>query len=157
MIKISKTKNKKFEKDLKNFRIITLGDSFTFGQYINTNQNYSEILEDNLNNNLHCREIKHFDVINLGVPGYDLEYEVERFNLKGLNYNPDLVIWLINDWNISIINELMKPINEELLKDSKEKDEIKRFETAWIDSQKKLKKIYGDKFITSYQKYIIHK
>lgn len=38
------------------YRIITLGDSLTFGLYVNTKDNYSEVLEDLLNNRLLCNK-----------------------------------------------------------------------------------------------------
>lgn len=95
------------EKDT--YRIITLGDSFTFGMYVKTADNYSEILEDMLNKQLECNGITRFDVINLGVYGYDLEYTVERFMKRGIKYDPDLVILLINEWTITDINEVILP------------------------------------------------
>ena len=75
------------------FRIITLGDSFTFGLYVDTPDNWTELLEDKLNS-LSCTKVKKFEVINLGVFGYDKEYSVERFRRRGVKYDPDLVIWL---------------------------------------------------------------
>ncbi len=93
--------NERFEyttaKPENTFRIITLGDSFTFGQYVDTKDNWPEKLEDMLNLNLKCKNIKKFEVINLGVYGYDAQYEVERFKKRGEKYNPDLVIWYFID------------------------------------------------------------
>ncbi len=93
--------NERFEyttaKPENTFRIITLGDSFTFGQYVDTKDNWPEKLEDMLNLNLKCKNIKKFEVINLGVYGYDAQYEVERFKKRGEKYNPDLVIWYFTD------------------------------------------------------------
>lgn len=85
------------EKPQKTFRIITLGDSFTNGSYVDTKDNYSEVLEDMLNSNLKCSNIDKFEVINLGVAGYDTQYEIERFKKRGGKYNPDLVIWYFID------------------------------------------------------------
>ena len=99
------------------YRIITLGDSFTYGLYVNTEENFSEILEDKLNLKLKCKDIPKFEVINLGVAGYDLSYAIERFRKRGNKYNPDLVIWLINFWNFEIINELQIPLYKELRKE----------------------------------------
>lgn len=100
--------------DKDTYRIITLGDSFTFGQYVNTENNYPEILEDLLNTNLKCNNIKHFDVINLGVHGYDIEYSAERYKKRGTKYNPDLVIWFLNNWNFTRINEYKIPRSQDL-------------------------------------------
>ncbi len=79
------------------YRIITLGDSFTFGTYVSTNNNWTEILEDQLNQNNPCKNINKFEVINLGMEGYDIEYAIERYKKRGKKYNPDLVIWFITD------------------------------------------------------------
>jgi len=65
------------------FRIITIGDSFTYGKYVNTKENYPERLEDLLNKELKCQNIKRFEVINLGMGGYDIEYSVHRFKIRG--------------------------------------------------------------------------
>jgi len=46
------------------FRVITLGDSFTFGLHVNTEENYPEQLEVILNNRLKCKNISKFEVIN---------------------------------------------------------------------------------------------
>ncbi len=80
------------------FRILVIGDSTTFGLLANTGDNYVERLEDLLNSQS-CDAIDRFEVINLGVPGYDIAYTVERYKQKGQQYAPDLVLWLINDHN----------------------------------------------------------
>lgn len=98
------------DKDFKTFRIITLGDSFTFGSFVNTFENYSEQLEDMLNTKIKCSQINKFEVINLGVGGYDITYAVERFKKRGVKYNPDLVLWLVNFWNFDKVQELFIPL-----------------------------------------------
>lgn len=85
------------EKPEKTYRIITLGDSFTYGLYVDTKDNWSEGLEDLLNNQLNCQNFNKFEVINLAVHGYDIQYNVERFKKRGEKYKPDLVIWFIVD------------------------------------------------------------
>lgn len=84
-------------KDDRTFRIMTLGDSYTFGYFVNTPGNYPEQLEDALNKSLKCNNISKFEVINLGVGGYDIEYSLHRFDLRGKKYNPDLLLWLLKD------------------------------------------------------------
>ena len=91
------------------FRIIVLGDSWTYGMFMNTENNYSEVLEDLLNNELDCKTIRKFEVINLGVPSYDIRYAVERFRLRGAKYNPDLVLWHLIENDFQEINEFLKP------------------------------------------------
>lgn len=89
------------------FRIVTLGDSFTFGLYVNTPENYPEKLEDKLNA-LGCSN-QRFEVINLGVEGYDIQYSSERFKMHGQKLSPDLVLWFLmkNDFDQSF--ELIAP------------------------------------------------
>lgn len=102
------------DKNKDTYRIITLGDSYTYGLYVNTSENFSERLENFLNSKLTCAAIRNFEVINLGVYSYDLNYSVERFLKRGLKYNPDLVLWLINNWNFEQIKEYSFPYEIEL-------------------------------------------
>ena len=92
------------EKPENTFRIITLGDSFTYGAYLDTHLNFTEQLEDLLNKENDC---KNFEVINLGVAGYDIQYSVERFMLRGQKYDPDLIVWLIKSDDFYAPNELI--------------------------------------------------
>lgn len=94
------------EKNASVFRIVAIGDSYTFGQYVDTKDNYPERLEDLLNNKLKCGDIKKFEVINLGVGGYDIQYAVERFKRRGIKYNPDLVLWYLNNNDFSELREV---------------------------------------------------
>lgn len=79
------------------YRIIGIGDSFTFGSSVKLEESYLKQLESMLNPG--DRKIK-YEVINLGVPGYDLENKLEILTKKGLAYHPDLVIiqLYVDDW-----------------------------------------------------------
>ena len=93
------------------FRIINLGDSFTYGYGLSTQYNYSEVLEDLLNDKFQCKKFKKFEVINLGVSSYDIEYSVERFKRRGQKYNPDLIVWILKDddfYNSTIMKVLLR-------------------------------------------------
>jgi len=70
------------EKPKNSFRIVTIGDSWTFGLYVDTINNWPEKLEDKLNTSIHCKNIDNVEVINLGVHGYDLLYVNNRFKKK---------------------------------------------------------------------------
>jgi len=139
-------------KDKNTFRIITLGDSFTFGQYADTKDNYSEILEDLLNKNKPCKEIKRFEVINLGVYGYDIEYEVERFKKRGVKYDPDLLIWLISQGNFQKINEKALPLEKQLIEQGVTgfDQNTKRY-TPLVEAIDRSSKDLGKQFIFDYQ------
>lgn len=102
---LHETINYPIKKSDNTFRIITLGDSWTYGLYVKDSQNWTEKLESDLKT-LSC---KHFDVINLGVDGYDISYSVERFNKRGKKYNPDLVVWFLKADDIYQVNEIMLP------------------------------------------------
>lgn len=99
--------NYSIEKPKKTYRIITLGDSFTFGKYVNTSDNWPEQLEKKLKS---CKKGSGFEVINLGIPGYDIQYSLERFKKRGIKYHPDLIIWFLKDDDFEQINEITLPI-----------------------------------------------
>lgn len=84
-------------------RIITLGDSFTYGLFVNTEDNWTERLERQLNAD--CGHA--FEVINLGVSGYDTQYSAERFRKRGEKYHPDMVIWLFQNNDFEELSEFM--------------------------------------------------
>jgi len=101
-------------------RIITLGDSFTYGLMVNTYQNYSELLEDRLAQT--CAGGEPYEVINLGVPAYDVGYGAERFRLRGQKYDPDLVIWFINPFTFEIDADRKMALENEYLRKIPEAD-----------------------------------
>jgi len=110
------------EKPPGTYRIIMLGDSWGFGMHVSTKDNYSEKLEDLLNENvkskkLTCTEITKFEVLNLGVGGYDIEYMVERLRLRGMKYDPDLIIPIIKPDDFLLVNEIfqarLRPLYEQ--------------------------------------------
>lgn len=90
------------------FRIITIGDSFTFGSNVNTKDNYPSQLQSLLNQRC-LGSVKEFQVLNLGVAGYDFQYTVERYKLRGRKYNPDLVLWFMLDDDFVRIDEAQIP------------------------------------------------
>lgn len=98
------------EKDPNVFRILTIGDSYTFGWVVNTEENYPERLEDLLNNDISCANVKKFEVINLGVGGYDIQYSLERLKKRGIKYKPDLVLWLLKNDDFSQLREVEETI-----------------------------------------------
>lgn len=142
------------------FRIITLGDSYTFGLYVNTKDNWSEKLEDLLNEKNRCSNIKKFDVINLGVQGYDQIYSVERFKKRGAKYNPDLVIWMLIDF--LRVNEKIRPEIDRLWKKTHEDgtfDEANKngdYYFVWRSAVSKVYQELGKENIYNYQKWALN-
>jgi lysophospholipase L1-like esterase len=77
------------KKNTNTFRIIALGDSFTFGWGLNLTDTWPKQLENKLNERI---KNKHFEVLNFGVGGYNTIQEVLMFKEKGIKYNPDLLL-----------------------------------------------------------------
>ena len=87
------------EKGTNVFRIVGLGDSGMFGWDVHQGEEYLAVLESNLN----TRADGHlYEVINLGVPGYNTQLEVESLRMKGLQFKPDIVVvgWCDNDFSL---------------------------------------------------------
>ncbi len=143
------------------FRIISIGDSFTQGVFVNISDSYPEQLEDLLNTKLKCKKINTFEVINMGVTGYDLRYTTERFYKRGLKYNPDLVLWFLHDWDFRIINELYLPLFKQL-KESGVSEFERRNDGIILakigeEAIRKIDKQYGEQFVLDYQKDALNK
>ncbi|MBI3385793.1 SGNH/GDSL hydrolase family protein [Candidatus Gottesmanbacteria bacterium] len=117
--------NYSIEKPDGTYRIVTMGDSFTYGLFVNTQDNYSEQLEDKLNANL-CPGVNHYEVINLGVSGYDVGFSTERFRLRGQKYNPDLVIWFMNPHNFSTYQDYQITLEDKYFKKMSDEELRKR-------------------------------
>ncbi|RXQ97432.1 hypothetical protein EO244_00660 [Ancylomarina salipaludis] len=64
--------------------IVVLGDSYSFGQGVNDNEDYPTILDQKLQDR--------FNVVNLSVSGWALTQEIRRYYEFGQLYNPKLVI-----------------------------------------------------------------
>jgi len=126
------------------FRVLTLGDSFTYGLNVNTQDNWPsklEILMSTL-----CERNK-TEVINLGVSGYDIVFAAYRYELRGKKYNPDLVIWVLNDHNFFQMPELFKKRSNELWKELTQQDleeSIRdgNYAPHWRRSRKEVEKLY---------------
>lgn len=85
-------------------RIVTIGDSFTFGQFVEDDETYPAQLETLLKEKLKDR-YDNVEVINLGVPGYDIEYAKARYEKRGRKYQPDIIIWFVSKGDLTQINE----------------------------------------------------
>ena len=78
------------------FRIAVLGDSFTFGFRVEGDETYASVLEARLNEG---KSGKRFDVLNMGVSGYNTRDEALVLEHKALSWQPDLVVigYVLND------------------------------------------------------------
>lgn len=87
-----------FEKPPGTFRILNLGDSIAMGWGVREDETYSWRLEQQLNKQ--STDDSHYEVINAGVPGWNLENELAYLQAEGLKYKPDLILLdmtLVND------------------------------------------------------------
>ncbi len=145
--------NERFDYDIDKskgtYRIVTIGDSFTFGQNVSTANNWTETLEDFLNNDYTCENISEYEVINLGVYGYDTAYQVERYRMRGQKYDPDLVIWFVTD--LHRITEKYMEIYDQFAESNKDKIEEDYHYATWKNVQNLLVNKHGGKGLVDYQ------
>jgi hypothetical protein len=71
------------EKPANKRRILFLGDSILFGWSLPLEARYSEVL---------AHKRPDWEVINLGIPGYNACQEIECLRAVGLKYQPDIVV-----------------------------------------------------------------
>ena len=79
------------------YRILAIGDSFTEGPFVDPAETYPRQLEALLNSSTTCKSVHTYEVLNMGVGGYDIEYAGARLLSKGIKYNPDLVVWFLKN------------------------------------------------------------
>jgi lysophospholipase L1-like esterase len=81
------------------FRIVTIGDSATYGYFMPAELNYSRRLEEKLRMR---NDGRNYEVINGGVIGFTLTKMLDRLNKKVAPLQPDLVFLLTggNDWRL---------------------------------------------------------
>lgn len=85
------------ERKSETYRIYSLGDSYTYGWYIdNELLSYPKVLEKLLLEKYGQK----FEVINASKPGFNLTDEVLRFENQGMLFEPDLVTVGINIFDI---------------------------------------------------------
>jgi lysophospholipase L1-like esterase len=79
-----------YEKPPATFRILNLGDSVVMGWGVRMEDTYGQRLESLLNEEDNG-ELR-FEVINAGVPGWNLENALAYLQAEGLKYEPDLIL-----------------------------------------------------------------
>ena len=82
-------------KSEREFRILSLGESTTFGYKVENGETYSALLQQHLNNLDSSRE---FRVINAGVSAYTSFQSLNYLKQRGLQAQPDLVL-LYHEYN----------------------------------------------------------
>ena len=80
------------------YRIYSLGDSYTYGWYINDlTKTYPKLIEKKLED----KYGQGIEVINASRPGFNLKESVIRFKQEGILFSPDLVTLGINIFDIT--------------------------------------------------------
>jgi lysophospholipase L1-like esterase len=72
-------------------RIVTLGDSYTYGQGVKYNETFSYYLEKILIK----KTKKRIEVLNFGVPGYNIDESLKNFYYFASKWKPDIVLFFI--------------------------------------------------------------
>ena len=79
-----------YEKPPGTYRILNLGDSMVMGWGVREEDTYGRQLESLLNKS--GKSDLNFEVINAGVPGWNLENALAYLEAEGLKYEPDLIV-----------------------------------------------------------------
>jgi lysophospholipase L1-like esterase len=88
-----------FEKPEDTYRILNLGDSVAMGWGVKEDEAYGRRLEALLNRQ-ETGSLR-YQVINAGVPGWNLENELAYLQAVGVEYQPDLVVL-----DLTIVNDI---------------------------------------------------
>ena len=129
--------NYAIEKPYDVFRIIVLGDSFSAGLFINTQENWVEKLEDLFQTAFYCNRYKKIEVINLAVSGYDISCSAYRYKRLGSKYNPDLILWFLKEDDFIEYREEMAK-KAEIIFDGLSKEDKQKYRNPWGDIYKKV-------------------
>jgi len=87
------------EKRSGTLRVMTIGDSVTFGSYVEASS-YPRVMERELNH-ASAGEFPKFEVVNAGVRGYNLQNVIKRIDYF-LDFKPDVITILIG-WNHTLL------------------------------------------------------
>jgi hypothetical protein len=139
------------------YRIITIGDSFTYGMNVDTGRSWPDELEGMLNRGPVCTGIR-YEVINLGVAGYDIEYSVERLLRRGLAYKPDLVIWFPTEYERLL--EKMFPLyeaNKNKFKELIEDREGRYVTEVYVNAKRQMRQSMSMEEVIAYQQNAVRR
>ena len=85
-----------YNKPNRTFRIVGLGDSFTFGFAVGQEETLLNRLEELLNSNIKTgKAISRFETVNMGVGGYGTVAQLYMLQKEGLRYQPDMIVLAI--------------------------------------------------------------
>ena len=92
-------------------RILGIGDSGAFGWGVEQDEDYLSVLEQRLSTRAGPRT---YEVLNLGVPGYNTWQEVEALATRGLSFQPDIVVvgWNPTDFDVPFFMQAARDFRE---------------------------------------------
>lgn len=88
------------EKPPGTYRILNLGDSVVFGWGVRYEDTYGYWLQELLNQR-YGREQVTYEIINAGVPGWNMQNILAYLETEGLDYQPDLILL-----NFTVVNDV---------------------------------------------------
>lgn len=88
------------------FRILAIGDSYTFGAYVHNHEVWTARLQEALNQRLY--PAARVQVLNAGIPGYTISDELGYLRDKGLRLAPDLVILGVYTNDVFDLNDFIR-------------------------------------------------
>jgi hypothetical protein len=91
-------------------RILCVGDSMTFGKGVEDDEPFCSLLEGRLNSGPPAGESARYEVLNAGVVSYGTAHELRYLQLRGLRFQPDLVILQLffNDFQDNVGSSLFE-------------------------------------------------
>jgi len=104
-------KEKEYQKQHGEYRILLLGDSQTFGHGVLENERFSTHIEKFINNSKNLSQPK-ITVINAGMPGTGTYDQMIYLENEGIKYEPDLVVLCFYD------NDLDDNVNRDFMFDT---------------------------------------
>lgn len=138
-------------------RIIALGDSFTYGHYVNTAESWPEVLEVQMNNTAErCRDVKRVEVLNLGVHGFDIPYLTQRYRDVGSKYQPDLILWFESGTGFTRLSEL-EAVETALCEEQLRLEGVEDLSRCWETNKDAVQAKYSKQQLDEYiGRYLTH-
>lgn len=127
-----------FAKPPGTYRILVLGDSYTWGA-VPLDDLYTRQLEAIL----HARGHDDVEVISMGLPGWDVTHALVAFETEGRRYDPDLVIYQNTENDLYPLVHGMNDVSEENMD---EQPWLWPFKFVLGDDGKAVKVDLGDRF-----------
>lgn len=105
-----------------------------------------------LESQLTCPHISDFEVLNFAFTGYDIEYALERLNLRAIPLKPDLLIWNINKNDLTERSEFIyEYIHENGYQAMTDNDDHEFWRRVWDEADQSMRIEFTSSEIEAYQ------